>query len=119
MRTILIIDDDLFTREIYGELVSLHCEKVITAENGLIGLETFKTVEDIDLIILDWIMPVMDGIECYIELRKISKNIPIVFMSGQRMDKLKFDIVRDKHLYMYQKPLMIEKLQMLFNKKEL
>lgn len=85
---LLIIDDD---RSI-AELLRLYLEKegftCLTAENGKIGLELFKS-ENPDLIILDVMMPEMDGWQVCREVRKNS-NIPIIMLTakGETFDKV-------------------------------
>ncbi len=85
---ILIVDDD---RSIV-ELLRLYLEKdgytCITAENGKIGLEAFKR-ESPDLMILDIMMPEMDGWQVCREVRKFSET-PIIMLTakGETFDKV-------------------------------
>ncbi|MEO0238121.1 MAG: response regulator, partial [candidate division WOR-3 bacterium] len=57
--------------------------KVLTAKDGIEGIEIFeKNKEEIDLIILDMIMPKMSGKETFIGLKKLNRDIPIILCSG-------------------------------------
>jgi len=57
--------------------------EVIVAENGKTGLEKFKKYKnEICFILLDMIMPVMNGEECFNEIIKINPKIKIVLASG-------------------------------------
>ncbi|MDD3392403.1 MAG: response regulator transcription factor [Bacilli bacterium] len=85
---ILIVDDELLIRNVIKEYASFEGYEVFEAEDG------FKTIEivennDIDLIILDIMMPKLDGFGTCREIKKI-KNIPIIMLSARtdEYDKL-------------------------------
>lgn len=84
MKTILLIEDNEDIRENTAEILELANYKVITAENGKVGLE--KAIETKpDLIICDIMMPVLDG---YGVLHVLQKNpelqhIPFIFLSAK------------------------------------
>ena len=85
---ILIVDDD----ENIVELIRIYFEKegfaTVTASNGVKALELFKT-EAPSIVILDIMMPEMDGWQVCREIRKIS-NIPIIMLTakGETFDKV-------------------------------
>jgi len=54
---------------------------VDTAENGLVGLEKFKT-NTYDVILMDLSMPVMDGYEATTAIREMDKLIPIIALTA-------------------------------------
>lgn len=83
MTKILIVEDDSFVIDIYHTKLSQEGYEVIEARNGI---EAMKKLEEIrpDLILLDIIMPYMDGLEV---LRKIKKDeklktIPIILLTN-------------------------------------
>lgn len=83
MKKILLIEDDNQIRENITEILELADYKVVTAENGVIGVNQ-AIKEKPDLILCDIIMPMLDG---YGALHLLSKNeetalIPFVFMSS-------------------------------------
>jgi len=81
--TILIIDDEELIRSTASAMLRSMGYRVILATNGLEGVETFtETKDEIDLIILDMIMPIMGGREAFAKLREIDPTIPIVLSSG-------------------------------------
>lgn len=87
-QTILLIDDEqdiLDLLEIYLTNDGYH---VLRASNGIEALEILKTTE-IDLIILDVMMPRMDGIQACLKIRE-DKHMPIIMLSAksQDMDKI-------------------------------
>ena len=85
---ILIVDDD----ENIAELISLYlvkeCFDTEIVTNGLDALESFKTYQP-NLILLDIMLPGMDGYEVCQEIRK-SSNVPIIMLSakGEVFDKV-------------------------------
>ena len=85
---ILVVDDDIHI----CELVKLYLEKeeyeVITAHDGGEGLEKFKSCNP-NLVFLDIMLPVMDGLQLCREIRRIN-NTPIIMLSakGETFDKV-------------------------------
>jgi len=87
-KKVLIIEDD----DNIAELLRLYLEKdgfeVTIAENGAVGVAEFERVEP-DLILLDILMPVMDGWGACREIRAVS-NVPIIMLTakGETLDKV-------------------------------
>ncbi len=81
--TILVIDDEELIRITASALLVNLGYKVILATNGLEGVTTFQEAKDeIDLVILDMIMPIMGGREAFLKLREIDPTIPVIIASG-------------------------------------
>jgi len=80
---ILCIDDSKLNRAIIKKTISNLNISVDEAENGLEGLNKFKK-NSYDLIIVDIVMPVMDGFEFIKEFKKLSgkQYIPVILMTG-------------------------------------
>lgn len=87
MSKILVVDDDKDIRELLVILLQAEGHEVYEAENGEVAIE--KAKEDINLIILDVMMPKLNGIQACIEIRKKS-HAPILFLTakGQEGDKV-------------------------------
>ncbi|MBT7445822.1 MAG: diguanylate cyclase [Methylococcales bacterium] len=81
--TILIADDDRVSRKLAATALRKHQFNVIEAGNGEEGVASF-TDHHIDMVLLDVVMPVMDGFEACTTMRKLieGKHIPIVMMTG-------------------------------------
>ncbi|MDD3392090.1 MAG: response regulator, partial [Bacilli bacterium] len=71
---ILIVDDELLIRNVIKEYASFEGYEVFEAEDGFKAIEIVEN-NDIDLIILDIMMPKLDGFGTCREIKKI-KNIP-------------------------------------------
>lgn len=85
---ILIVDDEERMRMLIGAYLKKEGYEVLEAENGFEALNLFKR-ENIQLVVLDVMMPVMDGWTTCTELRRFS-NVPIIFLTakGEDEDKL-------------------------------
>ncbi|MEQ9286060.1 MAG: response regulator [Cyclobacteriaceae bacterium] len=92
-KTILIVDDD--ERNIFALEAVLRSRgfETSTAANGELALETLTSRPNIDLVLMDIMMPIMDGYEAMRAIRdnKSIKNIPVIALTAKAMkgDKLK------------------------------
>lgn len=81
--SVLYVEDENDVREFTSKLLGSLVKKVYTAENGLVGLETFtENKNEIDLIVSDINMPKMDGLEMCAKIKEINDGIPIVITSA-------------------------------------
>jgi PAS domain S-box-containing protein len=81
--TILLVDDEEALRELGSTLLNEFGYKVITANDGKQALDIYQREGDhISLIILDLIMPVMDGKKCLEEILLVNPNTKVVMASG-------------------------------------
>jgi DNA-binding response OmpR family regulator len=82
--TILVIDDDVTIRTLLQSTMTNKGFNVLSAANGRQGLEIAKT-QDVDIILLDWMMPEMDGMEVLAELKhdNNTENIPVIMLTSK------------------------------------
>ncbi|MCX5873923.1 MAG: response regulator [Deltaproteobacteria bacterium] len=81
--TILLVDDEEVLRDLGATLLNEFGYKVITAVNGKEALEIYHMEKNtISLILLDLIMPVIDGRQCLGEILRIDPNGKVVITSG-------------------------------------
>lgn len=97
---VLIVDDEKGIREVIKEYSISEGYQVLEAENGLEALQILEQKSDIDVIVLDIMMPKMDG---YTALKSIRKtyDIPIIMLSARadEFDKLQsFDMGVDDYV---------------------
>lgn len=87
--TILIVDDDTTLLDLFGEHLKASGYRTLLAESGEQGLTLART-DGPDLVVLDVMMPGMDGWEVCRQLRRQS-DVPIVFLTakGEELDKLR------------------------------
>lgn len=83
-KSILIVEDDADIREALGQALQVEGYNVHAAENGRDGLDRLAVIERPCLILLDVMMPVMNGIEFLHRLREddVLATIPIVMVTA-------------------------------------
>lgn len=117
---VLIIDDEVAVQQAAREILELHGFQVYSATNGLDGLELFKAHQaELDLILLDMHMPVMDGAETLVTLRKIDQEIPVLVSSGYA-EVTAAEILQGERVDFLQKPydvaMLINKIELIWAK---
>ncbi|MFV0249990.1 MAG: response regulator transcription factor [Bacilli bacterium] len=97
---ILVVDDELLIQEVIKEYAENANYQVITANNGYEAIVKVKEDNNIDLMIMDIMMPKLDGFSACREIKKI-KNIPTIMLSArtEEYDKLLgFDLGIDDYM---------------------
>ena len=97
---ILVVDDESRMRKLVKDFLTKKNFQVLEAGNGEEAMEIFYEEKDIALIILDVMMPKMDGWEVCREIRKNSK-VPIIMLtarSDERDELLGFDLGVDEYI---------------------
>jgi len=87
-KTILVVDDDPNTLEMQGRIVQAHspANRVLKARNGREALAILQR-DPVDLVLLDLMMPEMDGFEVLEAMRErdAARNIPVIVVTGQTL----------------------------------
>jgi len=108
---ILLVEDDRNLGTVIHDYLELSNYKVILARNGKEGLDEFKQ-GSYNLILLDVMLPLVDGFSVAQEIRKIDCDIPIIFMTAKSLkeDRLKgFKLGADDYIT---KPFSTEELKL-------
>ncbi len=86
-KEILIVDDDMRNSFALSKLLDERGVQVEIAPNGQKALQILETRPDIDLVLMDMMMPVMDGLEATRQIRQISKfkDLPILALTAKAM----------------------------------
>lgn len=79
--TLLLVEDDEELKESIKETLALFFKNVFVAQNGLEALDIYSQ-NSIDLIITDYVMPIMNGYELCKNIREKNRKIPLVIMSN-------------------------------------
>lgn len=109
MKTILIIDDSMFTRNIHKSMLQSLDYKTIEASSGMNGIETYKDCKP-DVVIIDLLMPDMDGMEAVKQIREFDADAKVIICSTDRQ-KFRKDEGKDIGVdHFLHKPLEREKL---------
>ena len=108
---ILIVDDEqslLTTTSMILERAGYQC---ITARNGAEALNIYqKQQQNIDLVLLDMLMPDMSGKECFYEMRKQFPNVQIMICSGFTEDHSVSQLIEDGAIGFIKKPYRMHEL---------
>ncbi|KVV15780.1 response regulator transcription factor [Flavobacterium sp. TMP13] len=79
---ILIVEDEIGIIQFLQQGLEEEGYAITTASDGLMGLELFKK-NNFDLILLDWMLPKMSGLELCKAIRTRDKKIPILFLTAK------------------------------------
>ncbi|MBN2704586.1 MAG: PAS domain S-box protein [Pontiellaceae bacterium] len=85
--TILLVDDENNVRSTAQAMLENLGYRVLIAENGRQGLDLFRQKSNtIDLVILDMIMPEMNGKDCFLAMKEIQSDVRVILSSGFSRD---------------------------------
>lgn len=84
--TILVAEDEEYNMMYINELFSKTNYKIIEASNGKKAVELLENHPEIDLVFLDIKMPIMDGNEAMIEIKKENPSLPVIALSAFAME---------------------------------
>lgn len=114
---ILIIDDEDAVREVAQDILQARGFRVITAEDGLAGIAKYSEhAAEIDLILLDYSMPGLNGEETLSRLRQINPEVKAVLLSGYTEQEVITRFTGHKLAGFLQKPYSLKKLVELVKK---
>jgi len=108
---ILLVDDQEPVREVAKDMLEALGYDVITAADGLEGVSRYRDLwREIDLVVLDMIMPNMSGGDCFRRMKEINPKARVVLSSGYSMDGAIQDVMNEGILAFIQKPYRMEEL---------
>ncbi len=81
-KIILIADDEIMLRDLLADLLESYGYHVIKVQNGAEALLVLTEEIKVDLLIVDFNMPVMNGIDCIKQVRKLGLKIPVILSTG-------------------------------------
>lgn len=87
-KTILLVDDEEIVIGVGRQMLEKLGFSVLTAQNGKEGLEVYRdNHKDIDLVVLDLIMPDMGAADTYDKLQSINPAVKVLLSSGYGVDQ--------------------------------
>jgi two-component system chemotaxis sensor kinase CheA len=111
-KKVLIVDDDI--RNVYALTIALenHAMEILVAENGKEALEVLKAHPNTDMILMDIMMPEMDGFEAIQHIRKISifETTPIIALTAKAMKHSREECLEAGATDYISKPINLEQL---------
>lgn len=109
---VLVVDDETAIRNLLSDVLTSAGYRVMTATNGVQAIRILEQEPDIELVILDMIMPQMDGKETYERLRAHRPNLPVLFSSGFSRHNLTQEMLNHPRTHFIQKPYVVHDLLM-------
>ena len=102
---ILVVDDEQLIRRTTGKMLTDLNYRVILAANGQEAVEVFKEhAAEIDLIVMDVVMPVMSGRKAFEHIREIDDQVKVIFTSGFTGDEAINELTVHGHTAFLRKP---------------
>ena len=79
---ILIVEDDIISSKLYNFYFKNYDVQILNAYDGAEGLEVVKNNSDIDLVLMNYMMPKMNGITATSKIREFNKDVIIILTSA-------------------------------------
>jgi signal transduction histidine kinase len=109
---ILVVDDEELIRSLLSAALSDKGHDILEGVNGEDGVKLYQSHKP-DLVFLDILMPRMNGMDAYLEIRRINPNAKVVFITGQAgeyLEKVLNNLTKYEHVYLLRKPFEITEL---------
>ena len=114
--TVLVVDDENVIRELINDVLVMNNINVILACDGLEGYEKYlKHKDEIGLVILDIIMPGMDGKELYFKIKEDNPDMRVVVTSGYSKTNIKEELLQAGVEHFLAKPFNINDLSRILD----
>jgi two-component system cell cycle sensor histidine kinase/response regulator CckA len=107
--TVLVAEDEPQVREMVVRALEKSGYSMLSAEDGREAVALFeKYGQDIDLVVLDMVMPHMGGQECYRQLKALNPEIQIMIMTGYTSDASAEAFFREGNIQVIKKPFELK-----------
>lgn len=118
MSKILIIDDDKKILLSFGHKLTSQGYNVIKSDNAVESLNTIRNVKDVDIILLDYFMPEMNGMELFKIIKDIYQKYcpPVIMMTFNTDYKLATEFIKEGGADFIEKTIRPEELQLKIEK---
>jgi nitrogen-specific signal transduction histidine kinase len=102
---VLLVDDEASMLDLGRELLEDQGYAVLVAHDGRQAVDLYRQRwKDISLVVLDLVMPNLDGGQAYLEMKKINPEIKAFFCTGYSSDNLIASLLSEQQLFALQKP---------------
>lgn len=114
-KKVLLVDDDMRNVFALSKVLREKGMEIIKAENGVVALSKLETEEDIDIVLMDVMMPEMNGYDCIREIRSNVrfKDIPIIALTAKAMKEDRQTCINAGANDYISKPVDLERLMSL------
>jgi two-component system, cell cycle sensor histidine kinase and response regulator CckA len=122
-RTVLVVDDEQQIRDVVARFLKHSGYRIITASNGSEAVSLYEEeMHKICLVILDLVMPEMDGETCLKTILKINPDAKIILLTGFTTEQTVFDIAAEHVVEIIEKPFdlfeLTHKIKKVLEKKK-
>ncbi len=107
--SILVVDDDADNAMSLAELFELEGHRVQVVHSGEAAIEAYKTVQ-FDIAFMDVMMPGKNGVESFLEIRKLKPRAKIYMMTGYSVDQLLRQAIENGAMGVFSKPVDAHKV---------
>ena len=108
---ILVVDDEELLRDVACKLLKHLGYQVVTCEDGLQACEYYERHQrEVDLVIVDMIMPKVGGAECFRSLKKINPDVRAVLSTGYSLNETAQQLLDEGMVGFIQKPYQLSQL---------
>jgi PAS domain S-box-containing protein len=108
---VLVIDDEEVVRSSVSNMLRRLGYRVTTANDGVEGVERYRELgSEIDLVIIDMIMPKKGGLDCFLTLKGMNPDIRAVLSTGYSLDGTAREVLDEGMMGIIQKPYRIGQL---------
>ena len=115
--TVLVADDEELMLEVVSIMIEENGGKVLTAADGQTAVDLFRDNSNIiDLVVLDFSMPKLNGFEVLNEIRKLKPSVGVILVSGLKMTPEVELLVRRREVEFLGKPFREAELLHVLNK---
>ncbi len=109
--TILLVDDEEIIRNLAKDILEFKGYRIVLARDGFEAINIYKQAnKNIDLVILDMIMPKLGGKETFRKLKEINPSIKCILSSGYTKETIAREILEEGVLGFVQKPYRVSEL---------
>jgi len=114
---ILLVDDEKRFLDLTSKMLDKMGYNAETCSRGAIAIEKItEAPSNYDLIMLDIIMPELNGTETYLKIREINPKIPVIFVSGYSLEKNTAQLIKAGASGYLQKPFRKKELTTILKK---
>jgi len=112
--TILLVDDQEPVRDVCSAMLRNLGYRVVTASDGREGLAYYRDAwRNIDLVIVDMVMPVLGGPECFRGMKEINPDVRAILSTGYSLEGAVQEIMNEGVLGFIQKPFRMDQLSQI------
>lgn len=104
-KVILIAEDERINYVLLKSVFEKSNATVIWAQDGEEAVEAFRSNEHIDLVILDYMMPKMDGLEAAKCIKQQQDSVPVIFQSANFLSKEMLESVSYDNIAYFRRPI--------------